>query len=96
MAKSVLAKFDNRVRFNWGFYDAVQCVREGWNNAAKNFGFGSRMVVHDPEDVSKQHFDREYAVGWLFGYYEVLGGASPCESSDLAWASTVKRRVVAA
>jgi hypothetical protein len=78
--------FSNRVRFNWGFHDAVQTVREHWNTTERNFGFGrGTLDIRTPTDVLDQHHDKSYAEGWYYGYYEALGGISTCKSSSHAW-----------
>ncbi len=83
--------FDGRVQFNWGFHDACQVVREGWEN--KNYGFGPALDINSPEDVLKQHQNKMYAYGWYFGYYEALGGISKCESSESAWLGFLNRQI---
>ena len=81
---SMSAQFEDRVRFNWGFHDAAQVVREGWEG--QNYGFiGTALNITKPEDELEQHQDKAYAHGWYFGYYEALGGVSSCESSEGAW-----------
>lgn len=84
-------KFEARVRFNWGFHDAAQVVRENWQS--RNFGFGPGLKVKKPEDVLEQHEDSHYAHGWIRGYYEALGGISKCESSESAWINYLNRPI---
>lgn len=95
----VTSKFENRVRFNWGFHDAVQVVREGWQR--KNYGFGPALKIESPEDVLARHFDRVYARGWIMGYYEAVGRQSGGAdlnnmSSEVAWNDAMRQGKVAA
>jgi hypothetical protein len=82
-------KFENRVRFNWGYHDAAQAVREGWNTAEMNFGFarGGVLKITCVKDVLEQHFDREYAQGWQQGYFDSEDGMYDAngQNSEAAW-----------
>lgn len=78
---------DTRVRFNSGYHDATQVVRMG---SEDNYGFGPAFTIRVPEDVLDQHPDRAYA-GWIYGYYEALGGGSTY-TSEYAWASAVDNK----
>lgn len=94
-AKSSQPKFENRVRFNWGFHDATYAVANGLNTVEKNYGFGfgkggSTLDINSPDEVVAKHFDKEYAIGWTFGYYEAVGRGSRPESSESAWQSAVR------
>lgn len=80
-------KFENRVRFNWGYHDAASVVRNA--RQGQNYGFDQKLNITKPEDVLEQHFDETYARGWLFGYYEALGGGV-CEVSDFAWQTAIE------
>lgn len=77
--------FENRVRFNWGFHDAAQVVRQGWNKAEANYGFGPSLKIESPLYVLARHPDKVYAHGWFYGYYTAMSGR-PTESSEAAWA----------
>lgn len=84
-------KFENRVRFNWGFHDASQAVEQGWATPEMNFGFGPAFgAFKTPEDVVAMHEDKEYARGWYYGYYETCGRGSRPESSEVAWNDALK------
>ena len=83
-SKRSKSKFPNRVRFNWGYHDAVQSVRAGWAVPEKNFGFGSAFKVADPENLRDVHPDPAYAVGWVHGYRDAVVGDEK-SFSDAAW-----------
>lgn len=76
-----LTKFENRVRFNWGFWDGVNDQKTG-----------SRRIDRLTADtIVASHFDHEYAVGYMMGWNEsngVFGGA--CDTSEPAWQSAVR------
>jgi len=78
-------KFEDRIRFNWGYHDAVQAVRNDWDKPERNFGFGSAIAdLTNPEKVLANHPDGVYAHGWVAGYYDAKGGRNT-ESSAAAW-----------
>lgn len=81
-------KFENRVRFNWGYHDAAHGVRRGkkW----QNYGFGDALKIDSPKDVMEKHHDKAYALGWTFGYYEALGGGI-CNTSEYAWKNATEQ-----
>ena len=81
--------FEDRVRFNWGFHDAVLAVRQGWATAEKNFGFATALKIGSVDAVLTQHFDGVYARGWTFGYQAALAG-NDCTSSEPAWQNAVQ------
>ncbi len=82
MASAVL--FDDRVRFNWGYHDAAQAVREGWDSPERNYGFGSFLVLRTPQHVLERHPSPIYAAGWMAGYADAKAGRNTT-SSDPAW-----------
>lgn len=82
--KSESPKFENRVRFNWGYHDAANAVKCGWNTAEKNFGFGSSLKITCVADVLEQHFGSSYAQGWQQGYFDAEDGTYD-NSSEAAW-----------
>jgi hypothetical protein len=88
-------KFENRIRFNWGFHDAVQVVEEGWNTPERNFGFArsAGWVLTRPEDVLAIHPDHEYAAGWISGYERKLAGEQTT-SSEPAWNDALHNELV--
>jgi hypothetical protein len=69
MAKTA-SKFEGRVRFNWGFWDAINAHKNGSMTKARNFGFPSwgKFQVECPRGVWMNHPDRAYAEGWIHGY----------------------------
>ena len=77
-------RFDDCTRFNWGYHDAAQAVREGWAVPTRNFGFGPTVKVNSPEDVLKTHHDKSYAEGWIRGYRDAKDGKYS-DSSEEAW-----------
>lgn len=78
-------KFENRVRFNWGYHGAASALKNGWGTPRGNFGFSVSMgVINGPEDVLKCHFDKAYAQGWAKGYADYQSGKY-AESSQNAW-----------
>lgn len=87
MTTATTSKFENRIRFNWGYNDAAFGVERGLD-ASNNYGFGPALCTTKPEDVIEQHEDKTYARGWLFGYYEAAGGGT-CETSEYAWKSAL-------
>ena len=93
-------KFENRVRFNWGFHDAALAVQKSWDTASRNYGFGSFISVLAPSDVLANHPDHEYAEGWFAGYCEakeaLYAGNNRPETSDKAWMEAVAAGKVAA
>lgn len=66
------SNFPDRVRFNWGFHDAAQCVERGWDleGAAFAKGLSDKMggAPTTPEKVIQFHPDPAYAYGWRAGY----------------------------
>lgn len=82
-AKKTPPKFEDRVRFNWGYHDAAQAFREGWG-VEKNFGFGPAIRILLPVDVLSQHPDGVYAEGWIRGYCDARDGKDTT-SSESAW-----------
>jgi len=85
--KANAEKFENRVRFNWGYHDAAQAVRQGWDNPAHNFGFaqhGPLAGLTGLKDLLARHFDRTYAQGWQAGYHDAMDGTYANDSSE-AW-----------
>lgn len=89
--KSETPKFENRVRFNWGFHDAALAVKEGWDNVENNFGFahhGPLAGLQNAWDVPAKHFDATYARGWFIGWCTATQGEST-ESSQRAWDSAI-------
>lgn len=93
--KQPLPKFENRVRFNWGFHDAALAVRQGWANPERNFGFGPALKVAKPEDVQEQHYDKVWAAGWKFGYDQAKAGLET-PTSQPAWEKAVSEGLVSA
>lgn len=86
--KQTAPKFENQIRFNWGYHDAVQAVRMGWTNAEHNFGFGPAFGKLTAENILEKHRDSIYARGWVYGYYEAIGsnGAEgSCKTSEFVW-----------
>lgn len=72
--KPIAAKFENRVRFNWGFWDGVNAQRCGI----------VRVDGLDQDTIVARHFDRTYAIGYAMGWRESNGGAVG-ETSQPAW-----------
>lgn len=89
-------KFENRVRFNWGYHDAAHGVRMGWANPEKNFGFANTGIMaglETPESVLSRHYDKAYARGWYAGYTDMLAGTYE-NDSDRAWGSALENGLV--
>ncbi len=84
--------FENRVRFNWGFHDAAQTVREGWD--AHNMGFASAFSFNSLADVLAKHPDHSYAVGFVYGYKTAKAGLSTVTSQP-AWDEALAKGEVA-
>lgn len=76
--------FRARVRFNWGYHDAVEAHQRRY----PNFGFGTALTITVPGDVVRQHHDHAYAIGWLYGYNAAVRGAAQ-PLSDEAWFEAV-------
>ncbi len=96
--KSSQPKFENRVRFNWGFHDATFAVEQGWAVRENNFGFchhGPLAGLRSSGDVISKHFDKTYAQGWMEGYLAMTTDetARPT-SSDEAWIEALKNGYV--
>lgn len=73
-----------RVRFNWGYHDGVAAPMR----PSRTFGFGPALTITTPSDVPLQHYDRFYAIGWLYGYTAAQRGvAEPL--SETAWYAAV-------
>lgn len=94
-AKQKKELFENQVRFNWGYHDAAQAVREGWDNRESNFGFccvGPLANLSSVSDILKRHFDSAYAQGWQAGYNDAKDGMYEARgrNSREAW-ETAKR-----
>jgi hypothetical protein len=84
-AKAKKELFKNRVRFNWGYHDAAQCVREGWTETGRCFGDnGPLSRATTPEEVLRYHFDASYANGWAAGYRDARAGVY-ANNSQSAW-----------
>ena len=93
--------FENRVRFNWGYHDAAQAVREGWANPEHNFGFARQGVMASltcVADVLAKHFDSDYAQGWQQGLFDAQDGTYEAngKSSEMAWRLMIKAGLVTA
>jgi hypothetical protein len=93
-------KFENRVRFNWGYHDAAQAVREGWDCPEKNFGFaigGTMGAITSIRDVLVKHFDKTYAQGWQAGYHDAQDGIYEARgrNSEEAWQLALRMGLVA-
>lgn len=82
-ATQTTERFSNHIRFNWGYHDAVQCVREGWHKIERTFPDNPQNHNH-PDQVLSRHPDGVYARGWEFGYWDAIGGLVT-ESSEPAW-----------
>lgn len=88
-----LSLFEKQVRFNHGYHDAAQAVREGWDNENHNYGFGSALSIKCPEHVLLRHFDATYAQGWFAGYCDAKDGKNT-NSSELAWQQALRERKI--
>lgn len=90
-ARKSEAFFSDRVRFNWGYHDAANAVRNGWACEAHNFGFargGKLDGLTGAADVLARHFDSSYAKGWTRGLADAQAGkATP--SSEPAFQDAV-------
>lgn len=73
-------KFENRVRFNWGFHDGVADARSGLQ----------RVDALTVDTIVGLHYDTPYAHGYVAGWYEAKGGASDCTTSTSAWNSAAE------
>lgn len=82
--KNNTPKFENRTRFNWGYHDAAQAVKQGWCNVANNYGFGPAIKIETASDVLIRHTDKEYAEGWYSGYCDAISGEYANDSTK-AW-----------
>lgn len=83
--KKQASKFENRVRFNWGYHDAAFAVKHGLDNAAKNFGFGPAFgTMESVRDVLAKHHDPIYAQGWQQGLMDAQDGTY-ANDSEAAW-----------
>jgi len=85
MKRKTEQQFNNRIRFNWGFHDAVQCVQMKWDQTGDCFAVGFiKSLPVTPEAVIAQHPDKSYAQGWAYGYRAAKAGT--CTSnSEPAW-----------
>jgi len=93
-SKYVEPKFENRVRFNWGYHDAANALKNGWGTPERNFGFSVSMgVINGPEDVLKYHFDKAYAQGWAKGYADYQSGIYAGNSQN-AWEECLAAGIV--
>jgi hypothetical protein len=72
-----------RIRFNWGYHDAVQCVENKWDETGHCFA-GNLGKCVTPQHVLEFHFDQNYAKGWAFGYRDAKAGQQK-QSSEPAW-----------
>lgn len=91
--------FENRVRFNWGYHDAANAVKNGWATTQRNFGFcnyGSLAGLKDIADILTRHHDKAYAQGWQAGYYDAEDGMYEERGclSDAAWDAAIKMGLV--
>jgi hypothetical protein len=78
-----MAKFEDRIRFNWGYHDAVQCVQEGWDISGRCFA-GELKPCVTPKQVIAHHFDKVYAHGWAAGYRDAKQQQA-ANTSEFAW-----------
>ncbi len=69
-------KFDNRVRFNWGFHDAMF-------DAAHGMPDRRNVVYSSPLSLKKQ--EHIYALGYEAGYAEYKSTGKVNPSSENAW-----------
>lgn len=87
--ESKLPKFENRVRFNWGFHQATLAVEQGWAIPENNFGFANHGPMSNlgmASDVVRRHFDKTYAEGWMAGYVAMkTDDTKRPASSEEAW-----------
>lgn len=91
-------KFENRVRFNWGYHDAAHAVRQGWANPERNFGFGPALAgLESVADILARHHDKVYAQGWQAGYIDAKDGMYEArgQNSEEAWNMAKKLGLVA-
>ncbi len=66
--------FENRVRFNWGFWDAI-------NNAKNNIPRPDGLTI---DTIATKHHDAAYAQGWIAGFNAHAIGFNGSSSED-AW-----------
>lgn len=95
--KSKTEKFENRVRFNWGYHDAALAVEQGWANEERNFGFGPAFgKLTCIADILERHHDPIYAQGWQHGYMDKQDGMYEARgrSSEEAWNTALKMGLV--
>ena len=72
--KAVQPAFENRVRFNWGFWDAIF-------NAKNGLPRPDGLTV---ETIADKHHDAAYAQGWIAGFNAHANGFDGSSSED-AW-----------
>lgn len=79
-------QFSNRVRYNWGYHDAAQAVRRGWDCIKENFGFATYGILANitPDTLLTRHHDTNYAQGWLAGLADARSGRYT-GNSEAAW-----------
>ena len=73
---TTLPKFENRVRFNWGYHDGASAYTNPRASLVRN-GFGTRMDTHP---------DRPYSKGYEAGYRDKQAGVYQ-EDSTAAWSA---------
>jgi len=98
-AKQTAPKFENRVRFNWGYHDAALAVERGWACPERNFGFavgGPMDGLASVADILARHFDRVYAQGWQAGYEDARDGMYEArgQNGEEAWEVAVRLGLV--
>jgi hypothetical protein len=72
--QAVQPAFENRVRFNWGFWDAIF-------NAKNGLPRPDGLTV---ETIADKHHDAAYAQGWIAGFNAHANGFDGSSSED-AW-----------
>ena len=72
--KATKPTFEKRVRFNWGFWDAIF-------NAKNSLPRPDGLTV---ETIADKHYDAAYAQGWIAGFNAHANGFDGSSSED-AW-----------
>lgn len=77
--------FEDRVRFNWGYHDAVDAHQRGAIFGLFDSTFHKGREMTDTI-VENEHYDKVYAAGWGFGYRmsREMGENTPT-TSEPAW-----------
>lgn len=83
--KRPAAKFENRVRFNWGYHQGALAVQQAWG-PEQNYGFGPAVDGRSVEAIMRSHPDNVYARGFQQGLIDAQDGCYE-GNSERSWAA---------